>query len=235
MIESEIQRKILSKCSFFEKGAKYSDLKINEIENDLYNYHLQKLVKDGFLEKRENQYFLTEKGKSFVTNIDERDLQKPPAYKVSVYLCPVKDGKILLTKRLKHPQYGYVGLISEKKKYGEELLETAKRALLEESGLYSEDFKLIGNLHQIRKNSQEAIIEDGVFYIFYTDKFQGELIQKSLEGEYFWVKLDEVQKLEKVFKPSLEVVVNEVQERLTERKSWEEMFIYEFLPEPEEY
>ncbi len=182
MIESEIQRKILSSCTFFKNGAKYSEMKIPELENDLYNYHLQKLVKDGFLLKEDNLYKLTEKGKSLVTNIDERDLEVPPIYKVSVYLCPVIVGEILLTKRLKHPQYGYSGFIAEKKKWGEELLVTAKRALKEETGMESDSLKIIGSLHQIRKNKEGKVIEDGIFHICYTDKVEGCFVPKSIEA-----------------------------------------------------
>lgn len=235
MIESEIQRKILSSCSFYKIGAKYSDLKVSEIDNDLHNYHLQKLVKDGFLLKRNGLYKLTEKGKSLVTNIDEIDLKAPPTFKVSVYICPVVNGKILLTRRLKHPQYGYVGLVAEKKKYGEELIKTAERALIEETGMMSTEFKIIGNLHQVRKNKAGDVIEDGVFYVCYTDKVEGSLTEKSIEGEYFWIELDKVKTIEKLFKPSVEVIVEEVIRRLSGEKSFDDNFIYEFLPEPEDY
>ncbi len=235
MIGSKIQREILSKCSFFEKGARYFELRPEEVENDLFNYHLQELVKKGFLNKLTDKYTITLKGKSFVTNVDEKDLQTPPTYKVSVYLCPVKGNKIILTRRLKHPQYGYVGLIAEKKRYGEQLEDTAKRALLEETGLVARNANLIGNLHQIRKNDKGEVVEDGIFYIFFIDKFTGNLIEKSVEGEYFWVDLDEVKEIKKIFKPSLEVVINELQERLSNKKDWEDKFIYEFLPEPEDY
>ena len=54
MINNDIQKTILSNCSFFPKGAKYSELKPKdtELENDMYNYHLQQLVKNGLLTKR---------------------------------------------------------------------------------------------------------------------------------------------------------------------------------------
>lgn len=235
MIESRIQREILSKCSFFENGARYFELRPDEVENDLFNYHLQELVKKGFIDRLNERYTITLKGKSFITNIDEKDLQPPPTFKVSVYLCPVKDNQIILTRRLKHPQYGYVGLIAEKKRYGEKFEDTAKRALFEETGLVANNANLIGNLHQIRKNDKGDVIEDGIFYVFYIDQFTGKLTEKSVEGEYFWVDLDKVNKIEKIFKPSLEVVIKELQERLSNEKDWRNKFIYEFLPEPEDY
>jgi ADP-ribose pyrophosphatase YjhB (NUDIX family) len=233
-IDNQIQQEILTSIKFFKDGGKYSDLKVKDIENDLYNYHLQHLVKNGYIEKSDDLYKLTELGKSLVTNIDEEDKKLPANYKVSVYMCVMVDGKILLSRRLKHPQYGYVGIPSGKIRYGEEILETAKRELREETELAA-DFKIIGNLRQIRTNSQDEVIEDGVFYICYTDKVVGDLLLDSNEGKNFWIKIEEVTKLEKLFKPSVEIVINEVLKRLKGKVDWESKFIYELKPEPEDY
>ncbi len=235
MIDSKVQREILSNCSFFSKGAKYSEMKLEDIDNDLYNYHLQQLVEKEFLQKDEDSiYRLTEKGKSLVTNIHEDSHNVSTNYKVSVYMCAVQDGKVLLHKRLKHPQYGYIGLPSGKIKYGERILDTARREFEEETELVA-DFKIIGNLHQIRKNEKGEVIEDGVFYVCYADEFEGSLLERQKEGENFWIELEKVNSLEKLFKPSLEYIVEEVQKRLSGEISWENKFIKEFEPEPEDY
>lgn len=233
-VENQIQQEILTKIKFFKVGGKYSQLRVKGIGNDLYNYHLQQLVKNGFVKKSGVLYQLTEQGKSLVTNIDEEDKKLPANYKVSVYMCLVVGKKILLSRRLKHPQYGYVGLPSGKIRYGEEMLETAKREMEEETGL-KVSFKIIGNLRQIRTNDQGSVVEDGVFYVCFSDKFTGKLKQSSIEGENFWVKIEEVAKLEKLFKPSVEIIADEISKRLKNRNSWESKFIYEFKPEPEEY
>jgi ADP-ribose pyrophosphatase YjhB (NUDIX family) len=180
-IESEMQREILSKCRFWEKGARYSELRSEGVENDLFNYHLQQLVKNGWLKKEEGSYLLTVKGKRLVTNIDEEDKQNPPSFKVSVYMCAVdapsgaSQGKILLYRRLKHPQYGYVGLPSGKIRFWENILETAKREFKEETNLEAE-FQVIGNLRQIRRNEKGEVREDGVFYVCFADSVKGELM-----------------------------------------------------------
>ena len=234
-IDSDIQKQILTQCKFLASGGKYSQLKSEtDIDNDLFNYHLQFLVKKGFLDKNDQLYTLTEKGKSSVTNIDEEIKTITPAYKVSVYMCPIIDNQVLLYKRLKHPQYSYTGLISGKIRYGEPILETAQREFTEETGLTAK-FKIIGNLRQIRKNSQGQVIEDGVFYICYTNKIAGTLVPKGPEGEYFWTNLDQVSQLKKIFKPSLEIVITEVQNRISGNVSWDSKFIYELQPEPEDY
>lgn len=236
MINNDLQKTILSNCSFFPNGAKYSELKPKdiELENDLYNYHLQQLVKTGLLEKSGEVYVLTQQGKSLVTNIDETTKTIITKYKVSVYLCPVVDKKVLLTRRLKHPQYGYVGLVSGKMQYGENILEAAKRELMEETGTKAE-FKIIGNLRQIRKNPEGEVIEDGIFYVCYTDKLEGEIQSVNKEGEYFWSELEGVSKIEKLFKPSVELIVDEVSRRIAGEIDWSSQFIRELMPEPEEY
>lgn len=232
MISSELQRKILSECSFHKDGARYSDIQL-DLDHDLFNYHLKELIKKELIKKDKDRYILTLKGKSLVTNIDERDLNVPTTFKVSVYIAPVVDGKILLTRRLKHPQYGYVGLIAEKRKYGEKILDNALRALIEETGLRTDSMRIIGNLHQIRRNKEGDVIEDGIFYVCYTNRVEGKLIERSQEGEYFWVNLKDVKTLDKLFKPSVEVIVDEIVKRL--EGGFDDMFIYEFLPDPEEY
>lgn len=234
MVDNPIQLQILSNCCFYESGSRYSQMKPKGVDNDLFNYHLQQLVKKGYLEKRDRLYFLSEQGKSLATNVDYETHKISTNYKVSVYLCPVINDKVLLYQRLKHPQYGYTGLISGKIRYGEPVLEAAQREFNEETGLTA-DFKIIGNLRQIRHNKGGKAIEDGIFYVCFTDHVKGNLIEKSIEGKYFWARLHEVPKLKKIFKPSLEVILNEVKNRLEMKVSWKAHFVHEFEPEPEDY
>jgi len=237
MIQHEIQKAILSECSFYSSGATFSQLKPKDenLENDKFNYHLQYLVKNNYLIKKNNKYILTEFGKSVVTNIDHISKEISTNYKVGVYISIIKDNKILLYKRLKHPQYGYTGLISGKITYGETILDTAERELREETGLVANDFKIIGAFRQIRKNLNNDVIEDGIFFVCYTDKFLGESVKNNREGEYFWAELDIVANIEKIFKPSLEIIIKEIQKRQKGEISWDTKFIYELQPEPEEY
>ena len=231
---NSIQKDILSKARFFKDGAKYAELKDADIDNDLHNYHLQQLVKTGYLEKDGKLYKLTEKGKSYITNVDSLDKKRIGNYKVSVYMCVVDGDRVLVHRRLKQPQYGYVGFPSGKISFGEGILETGSRELFEETHLKAE-FKIIGNLRQIRHNAQGDVIEDGVFYVLYSDNFTGKLLEKQLEGENFWVPIKEALNIEKLFKPSFEIILNEILDRRNGKKSWDEKFIYELTPPVEEY
>lgn len=229
-----IQKQILAKLKFYNSGARFSNLRINNIENDKFNYHLQKLIEEKYLTKRVSRYFLAPKGKSFVTNLQEDDIQMKTTYKLSVYIVPIVNGKVLLYKRLKHPQYGYVGYISEKMKFGENMVNAAIRGIKEETTLDA-NFSLVGNLRQIRKNSNGKVIEDGIFYIMYTDKVTGKLREKCEEGEYFWIDIDKISSIKKLFKPSVEIVSKEIQNRIKNNTLCKEYFIYELEPKPEKY
>lgn len=224
---NDTQKAILSNLRFFKDGARYSDLKLPELENDLFNYHLQYLVKEGYLQKNDQKYLLTDLGKSLVTNINEEDKYVASNYKISVYICLISKNKVLLYKRLKHPQYGYVGLPGGKMKYGENILQAASRELLEETGLTAK-MKIVGNLHQIRKDSQGKIIEDGMFYVCYANKFSGQLKPDTQEGEFFWTDIKTVGKIDKLFRPSVELILKHI-------KNKKFGFIYELEPEPEDY
>lgn len=58
---SPIQNHILSKLKN-AKSLRYSDMQLEKIPNDLYNYHLQFLVKKGLVNKLNDGYCLSELG-----------------------------------------------------------------------------------------------------------------------------------------------------------------------------
>ncbi len=224
----EIQLEILKKIRFLAAGGKYSELKISGVENDLFNYHLQKLVEEKWLEKVAGKYVISEKGKRFLTNVDEI-YAAYGTFKVSVYMCVVQNGKILLVKRQKHPQFGYIGVPSEKIKFGEELLTAAKRGLDEEAGMTG-DFKLIGVLRQIRKTEVGEMREDGIFFVVLCQNPRG-VLKPGGEGKYFWQDLSEVTKLEMLFRPSAPLII----QHLIDKDDPKGLFFHELLPEPEKY
>lgn len=234
MVKNQLQRHILINLKFYEKGARYSEIKPQGVDNDLFNYHLQQLVIKGYIDKKEQIYNLTIKGKSIVTNIDEETEDVLNNYKVGVYLCLVDKNKVLLHKRLKHPQYGYIGLVSGKVRYGEKILDTAAREFKEETNLDA-DFKVIGNMRQIRRDDEGRIIEDGLFYICYSDQYKGNLAESGPEGEYFWHDINEIKQLEKIFKPSFNIIMEEVKRRIEGKEDWKSKFIYELEPNQENY
>ena len=66
----KIQRDILSKLLFSE-GLRYSDAKPNKrLENNKYDFHLDQLIKIGYVQHNDNLYSLTSIGKDYTNRID---------------------------------------------------------------------------------------------------------------------------------------------------------------------
>jgi len=172
-------------------NLRYSEMTPEEsrIDDDLYNYHLQFLVKKGFVKKEDKRYSLTEKGKVAVQHLDIKGNEQN-YFKVGVlpYVVRILNGKkeILLEKRLRHPYFGDVNpSISGKVLFGEKITDAAKRKLEEETGLEAE-FKPIGVTRKIRRDKNNQIIEDTFYHVCYGENPTGVLDERNVYGEHYW-------------------------------------------------
>jgi len=192
-----IQKDILTKLMQSEIGKKYAKLKGEDIENDLHNYHLQKLVKKEFIKKRDGLYELTERGSKFISQLSTFGVQKN-YFKVSVALSVFRNDytEILAQKRLRRPFYGDITTVAGKVHYGEAVLSAAKRKLLEETGLEA-DFKLIGTHRRIRRNKNNKVIEDTYYYYCVATDPKGEIELINSHGENFWMPSKEFINIQK--------------------------------------
>ena len=113
----------------------------------------------------------------------------------------------IFQKRLKHPYYGYLGLISGKVRWGELVIETAKRELLEETGLIA-NCRIAGVYHEMTYQQESSDqLEDKIFFIVHCIDVKGALIRKFEGGENNWMTLDEALTEPKKFK-NLDIKIN---------------------------
>lgn len=194
----EIQLAILANLFRAKDGLKYAEAKPNtyELENDLYNYHLQKLVKDEYAIKdpATNKYLLTKKGLIESTKIDSLGRSKE-FVKASVLMGLVifenNEIKVLSQERKRHPLYGDIGIHAGTIKYGERILDAAKRKFQEETGLLA-DFKFYGTRRKIMKFEKGEILSDSFFHLCFAENYTGQLIEENEFGRNFWSNIDEV-------------------------------------------
>ena len=192
----DIKKEILTILLKSEK-LRYGDIHPEGIDNDLFNYHLQHLVKQGLVDKEAKEYSLTMMGKYYISE------QKPISpsgkevdrFKLNVLTIVLrgqgKDLEVLMQTRKRHPCYGSKSVMGGTMQKGELVIEAAKRKLLVETGLEA-DFKLCGLLRQINLDAHGILItEDILFHICCTDIFSGELVEKTVYGENFWLTLDQ--------------------------------------------
>lgn len=198
-IQSDMQNYIISRLKN-AKILRYSEIQPEGVDNDLYNYHLQQLVKKGFVNKSEEGYFLSEKGIKLIadSNVLLQDNYSRNLFKVNVLtiVSRVVNGhiQVLQQKRTSNPSYGKIGVPGGVVKKEEGIEDAASRKLFEETGL-SAKFSLVGiDRRMLYRNG--GIFSDIIFPICYADTFSGELLEKTDYGEHIWNDIDEAIKNE---------------------------------------
>jgi hypothetical protein len=112
-VKSTIQNKIISRLKN-ASSLKYSELQPKNIPNDLFNYHLQFLVKKGLINKDGSRYSLSKSGIKYVADVTkDTNISGEILFKVNpvMILCRKEKGKIQVLNQLRksQPSYGKKG------------------------------------------------------------------------------------------------------------------------------
>jgi hypothetical protein len=195
---SPIQNHILAKLKN-AKELRYSDMHPESTPNDLYNYHLQFLVKKGFVSKTEKGYSLSKTGIKHVADPYTAPVANAitSLFKVNVItiVSRIQDGKLEILSQIRksNPSYGKVSVMGGVVLKGEPTLVAAKRKFKVETGLDA-DFKLVGMERRIMYSDNE-LFSDIVFPIAYAENSSGKLMNTEF-GENIWVGIDKAIKNE---------------------------------------
>lgn len=100
---SEIQHKVeknIIKLLMGMKVARYRDLQDEGINSNLFNYHLKKLLKDGFVAKTGREYSLGPKGLRYVDRLSTKTLEtrRQPKLVTSTIILD-EMGRVLMYKQ----------------------------------------------------------------------------------------------------------------------------------------
>lgn len=191
----------------YNPKLRFSDMQLENITSKHFNYHLQELVGDKYVQKVGGEYGLTNKGKNYVGKLDEKTLKQEIQPKVSVFIYVERknnkgETEYLINRRLKQPYFGRVGGFSGKVRFGEIFEDAARRELFEETGLTG-DFQLCKLTRKIafseNKSNVREYVQDNVIAIFLVKNTKGDLIEKSDEVENFWQSYDEIKKRRDLF------------------------------------
>lgn len=206
---SEIQNGIISKLKN-AKTLRYSELWPKKIPNDLFNYHLQFLVKKDYVKKLTGGYSLSEKGVKLVADpFEQKNDSITSLFKINVVTIVSRkvSGKIEILNQIRksNPSYGKIGIPGGVVLKGEFIEPAATRKLKQETGLNAK-FTLVGCERRILYKNGE-IFSDVMFPIAYTDKAEGELVSDTNFGHNMWVSIDQAIKNESQPYDSLQSIV----------------------------
>lgn len=129
-----IQQNILTKLSR-ESPLTFTQIQPKDIPNNVFAYHLKKLVDTGYLSHDGNNYTLTRKAMKFY-HFDTHPIGDKSNYPRTVTILFVTNslGQILLQKRDWIPFKNWYGLPSGLVHYSEKIEDAAKRELFEKTG-----------------------------------------------------------------------------------------------------
>ncbi len=179
----------------FVPQASFSEMqKATSLTSDHFNFHIKKLIDEGYVQKGETNYALTRKGKEYANRMDtdENEIEKQP--KVSIAITLERKGEdgcreFLFQQRKKNPYFDYWGRVGGKMRWGESVIEAAKRELLEETGLEAEfEYRLLYHKRDFSNQTGE-LLEDKIFLCVLATEYSGQLIEEFEGGVNKWMSV----------------------------------------------
>ncbi len=190
----------------FHPSLPFSRLqKETKLESDHFKFHSKRLLELGYIGKTgSGQYSLTILGKEYANKLDTDSNTVERQAKTAALLVVIRQSdqgttEILIQQRLKQPFFGFWGRPTGKIRWGETIIEGAKRELLEETGLTA-DCEVKGVYHKIDLQTEDdSLLEDKIFYAVVCTNTQGVLLESFEGGKNAWMTPSTIQKLPKKF------------------------------------
>lgn len=185
MLDHHLQRAIVYRLAF-TTGARFSELKPDDIENKLFTYHLKKVMAAGYVEKDEDgTYHLTAEGRrlGYQAMKSER-FMLDKAYSVLFLVVRDAKGRWLLSKRNMHPLMGYTTFPIATPTAEKLATQTAADDLLAKTGLQAQFRALGGGYFHVYKDDELESYTN--FTLMICDDASGDLQQNDPNSDYAW-------------------------------------------------
>jgi ADP-ribose pyrophosphatase YjhB (NUDIX family) len=181
-----IERHILKQLAFNDT-MRYSELKPDAVEGNLFQYHARVLEKQSLISRSDEGYSLTAKGKVFVADLSQMKqmgVRKLPRAVVMI-ACKNDAKEYLLFKWRRQPYRGMVSLPFGRQFYGEPLDWVASEQLRLKTG-YQAQLKFIGQVDSITTHESGDAIDHLAISVFEASGLTHVETPDGLTGEAFW-------------------------------------------------
>jgi ADP-ribose pyrophosphatase YjhB (NUDIX family) len=181
-----LQKDILQRLAY-AKSLRFSELKPDGLESNIFMYHLKQLISAGAVEKSDGAYLLTSEGLYYADRLSLSQGRMRDQPKIVSWLH-VTDaaGNALLWRRAKQPFIDHVDAVQGKLHLGETLQQAATRELAEKTGLSNVPLALRGSV--LVAYRQNGVLVSQVFaHIF--EGASGQIrpaLIASEQGDVFW-------------------------------------------------
>lgn len=208
-----LQQHILDRLIRHE-NQRYADLKPDEVEGNLFMYHLKQLTSNGQVVKRaDGLYELTAEGKRLIGGMSlETFTPRAQPKIVTLVVCRNEAGQYLFYRRRRQPLLGMAGFPYGKIHLGESIADAAVRELFEKTGLAA-DLEHKGDGYITIYQDDEPVSQI-MFHLFYGENPVGELLPDSTSGKAYWGTLSDV---DKTFMPSVIDLLQLLKDNLSDR------------------
>ena len=170
-----------------QKSLRFSEIKNSlNVRSNVLSYHLNSMVKDGLLEKDEDDYVLSVKGEQKIPFFTQFSSDEHGAIPI-VIVAIMKGSQILLLRRNKRPYQGYWGMPGGALIMKETIEQNAITRAKKETSLDCSFEKISAVVH-------ERVVEKGItkhaFILFLVVvKPKKGMIKESDEGKLEWFSL----------------------------------------------
>ena len=170
---------------------KFKKLNQKEYPSDKFNFHLQKLYKEGLLTKNKNkEYSLTSKGLELSGRLDILNSQyiQQPKISLSVGIFRKEDSEVLVLKRKREPSVNKYAWFDRKFRLGSNIHQELNLLLKEETGLRPNSYNFSGITHIIRQGSGLEI--DVILLNYKVKSVNGKLRSMGKDGLNKWMHVE---------------------------------------------
>lgn len=187
MIGHHIQRSIVYRLAFSE-ALRFAELKPDDLENKLFDYHLKKVIAAKLVDKQaDGRYALTPEGRRLGRRILDKQLALADKAEAVVFLAirRASDKAWLLYRRRVHPLLGRVGFMHMTPTPEDDILAQASTVCRQQTGIVA-NFRVLG-AGFFRAYDGDALESFTNFTFLVSDDAIGDLVQDDTFAEFFWV------------------------------------------------